>query len=543
MTSITDLRQSGLQLRMGQMRAWLFRRGGPVLPQYTADHATWWLLLRRLLLLGLVCFIALFYGLVVAVFPLGMLIPFAAPLAIMGLLVIWALPEAPRAPTRAMGRVFVVFTFAMLLWPNYLAFSFGGLPWISVRRLVGASAVVLLLVSVSVSKPFRSQIAAILRASPLLSRAVLGFIVVMVLSTFTSTSPGETINRFVDISITWIGMFFIALWFFGNAAGREARWANFLLAAGAVLMLVGALEYRAEHVLWANHIPSFLRIQDEAVQRILEPQFRDRYRVITTFTSPLSYGEFLALLAPLMAHKLVNAKGVWRLSLWGLCDCILLVSAFLSGARLSMVGFIVAHAVYFLLWGIRRWRMYRGGLIGPSVTLMYPALMLAMCMAIVSVDALRTRVLGGGASQQSNDARGQQFDLAVPAVAKRPLFGYGPGEGAAAVGWRTLGGQLSIDSGYVSVAADYGLLGFLSFYGAIVLAIISQVRNGLLSRVRGYPLELAIASMLAVLMTTRLVLSQTDNNPLVFMLLGLSLGMAYRAKLASGSASAPGLKR
>lgn len=534
MTAVTDLHGGNLSLRarlyVRRFRAWAFKRGRRVLPLYEAERPTWWIVLRRALLLAVVCSITFFYGLLVSVLPPFLLVPAAAPPAILTLVVIWALPDAPRAPVRLLARLFMAFSIMMLLWPNYLAFSVGGLPWISLRRLIGAFAALILLISASTSKKFRADMAAILGSSPWVTRLMLGFIAVETIATFTSSAPGETINRFVDSQIGWTAMFFIGAWYFGTAERNAGRWVNALLWSAGLLMVIGAIEFRVQHVLWADHIPSFLQIQDEAVQQMLRPNIRDRYRVVTTFSSPLAYGEFLALIAPLVLHKLMNSKTLLRISIWAAIDLILLISAFLSGARLSMVGYLVAHAAYLLLWGIRRWRTQPGGLIGPSLTMMYPALMVSLSILIMSVDALRVRVLGGGSAQQSNDARSQQFDMAIPAIIHRPLFGYGPGEGAAAVGWRTLAGQPSIDSGFLTIAVDYGLVGFVCFYGAIGLAMYYVARSGLFARGTGYPLRLAIAVMLVVVLTARSVLSQMDNMPLVFMLLGMSLALIYRAR-------------
>ena len=546
MTAVSDLRGSDLSLRVRlyarQFRAWALKRGRPVLPLYEAERPTWWIVLRRALLLAAVCFITFFYGLLVSVLPPFLLVPAAVPPAILTLVVIWALPDAPRAPVRMLARFFMIFSVIMLLWPNYLSFTFGGLPWISLRRLIGLVAVLLLLICVSTSKKFRTDAAAVLRSSPWMTRLILGFIAVQTISTFTSSALGETINRFVDMQIMWTAMFFIGAWYFGIAERNSSRWVNAMLWSAAILMLIGAVEFRVEHVLWADHIPSFLQIQDEAVQQMLRPSFRDRYRVVTTFTSPLSYGEFLALVAPLLLHKLMNSKTILRISLWGIADAFLLISAIMSGARLSMVGFIVAHAVYFLLWGIRRWRTQPGGLIGPSLTMMYPALMVGLSILILSVDGLRLRILGGGATQYSNDARKEQFNLAVPAISHRPIFGYGPGEGAGAIGWRTLEGKVSLDSGFLTVAADYGLVGFVCFYGAILIAIVQLARSGIFARGKDFPLPLALSSMLVALLTARSVLSQQDNNPFVFMMLGLSLALLYRASQTTHTLLTDGTK-
>lgn len=510
-----------------RFRAWLLKRGRPVLPEYTPDRSTWWTLLRRIVLLAIVCGITFFYGLLVSVLPPFLLVPAAAPPAILTLLVIWALPEIPKPPVRVLTGAFLAFCVLMYAWPNYLAMSFGGLPWISVRRLVGILTAIVLLTCVSTSKSFRASLAEVLRASPWLSRMMIAFVAVQVAATASSDAIGAAINRMVDMQTTWTAMFFAAAWYCSKSMKHANRWVNLTIGVALFLMVMGAIEYRTQHVLWAGHIPSFLQIQDQAVIEILTAQFRDRYRVLTTLTSPLSYGEFLALVAPFFLHRLVNARNTKMRLFWVAMDVFLLLSAFLSGARLAMVGYIVAHAVYFFLWAARRWRTHPGGLIGPTLTIAYPALMAVSFIAIQTVPAIHNRVLGGGASQASNDARHEQFALAVPAVMKRPLFGYGPGGSGGAIGWFNAGGEVSVDSGYLTIVTEYGLLGFILFFGMIGLASVQTGRLSIMSDEKGMPLAAAASAAIATLLSTKLVLSQADNFPFIYMLLGLAIALIY----------------
>ncbi len=96
---------------------------------------------------------------------------------------------------------------------------------------------------------------------------------------------------------------------------------------------------------------------------------------------------------------------------------------------------------------------------------------------------------------------------------------------------------MSIDSGFLSTAADYGLLGFAFFFGMILAAMIENGRTGLTAPGRNTPLNLAIATIFGVLLTTRSVLSQGDNNPIVYMFLGLALALIYRSKNPRATAS------
>ncbi len=527
----------GLLAPLLRARAALFSPGHAVLPLYQPQRSGLAVVARRTALLVGVLLLAVIYGLAIAVLPPSFMVAAAAPLAVAALMVIWALPEAPSAPLRLLIRCYVAFMVLGILWPNYLSVAVGGLPWISIRRLLGLVTSGVLLTCYSTSRDFRREIADILRASPLLSRFMLGFLTIQAISAFTSVSPGDTIGRLVNLSITVTPFFFMTMWIIGTGRRTAGWWLRLMLTCMLLLMVLGLFEFRAEHILWVNHIPSFLKINDESIQGIFVPQYRDHYRVVTVFSHPLVWGEIIALMIPFAIHLVANSRSVAALAVFGLLDLVMAVSAYLSGARLSMVGLVVAHAVYLLLWGLRRWRKDRGGLIGITTTMLYPAFLVALFGAIMFVPAIHNRVLGGGATQASNNGRTEQMKLGIPAIAKRPLFGYGPGQGGRAVGWRTLKGQLTIDSGFLSTGADYGVLGFLAFFGTIVLSIVQLAKRGIDEDSPGVPLHLALAASLTVLITTRLVLSKTENDQVVFMLLGLAFALLYRSSRKSAGAA------
>ncbi len=530
----------------GHKRGWrrpawlqaLLRKRVDVLPLYQPQRAGWVIAARRLTLLVFLVFAAAFYGIAAAILPPSLLGMMAAPLGLVALAVIWALPEARRAPTEALTRLFSIFLGALLLWPNYIAVSVAGLPWISVRRVVAAAIFLLLLICLSISRQYRAETKEILKASRPASTLFLAFLVAQVLASILSVSPFSDLPRLLASTYTVTPMFFVALWVLGTGKRSIDWWMNWLLVYVSVLMVIGVFEYRAQHVLWAYSIPSWLHVDDDILKQVLTPNFRDTYRVVTTFTVSLVWGELVALMMPLALHRIVNAKGVGGLAAWILFDLALWVSAVLSGARLAVVGGITAHVVYLLLWALRRWRTDRGGLIGLSATMIYPAFMVVFIGAIAFVPAVHNRVLGGGATQLSNQGRQEQWALGIPAIAKRPLLGYGPGEGAGAVGWRTQGGFLSIDSGYLSTAADYGVIGFFTFFGGVVALVLMLSYQGIFSRVSGYPPELAFAAVYVTFLTSRSVLSQGDNESLYWMLFGIGVALVYLGKRAKAAEAA-----
>jgi hypothetical protein len=508
----------------------LLRPGRDVLPVYHPDRPGWVVAARRLSLLIGIMFVAFVYGVLAAILPPSMMMGAVAPLAFLAVLVIWALPDVRTAPTRALTKAFTFFLLSIILWPNYIAISIGGLPWISMRRLAGFVLSMLLVISISTSKPFRQGMADVFRASPWLARCLIAFFIFQAFASIFSVDPRETIGRFINGTFTSTAVCFTAVWLFGPGEKTILWFTNRFLAAVFVLMIIGVFEARAQHVLWVGNIPSFLRIDDATLQQLTRPLFRGWYRVVTTYTTPLAYGELLALTTPFVLYRIVHADTWSRRGWWIFFDLFLLASVLLSAARLSLVGYIASHAIFGLLWGIHRWRNARGDMLGISATMLYPAFLVALALAVVVVPAVHVRVLGGGAAQASTDARSVQFHMAVPVILRRPLLGYGPGEGGGAINYRTPDGNLTIDLGLVALAADLGLLGLGAYMGILILSIVALIRIGFRQRSSPFSAEFGLATALCVLITTRLVLAQGDNDAFFDIMFGLAIGAIYLAK-------------
>src|SRR3546814_1294481 len=72
-----------------------------------------------------------------------------------------------------------------------------------------------------------------------------------------------------------------------------------LLMTTVLLTLVAVQEWRHGVVPWVGHVPSFLKIQDPVVQRVLEGSARAAtgiHRIQATYTTSLGFAEFLALM-------------------------------------------------------------------------------------------------------------------------------------------------------------------------------------------------------------------------------------------------------
>lgn len=502
-----------------------------ILPGYRPWDVAGFLSRHKRLWLTVLFVLTFFYSVFFLLVPRSLTVPFSFPIVAIYLLIVWALPVRDYAPSRALAGLFWAYFVALIMWPNYLAISIPGLPWITVARLFGAPMVFILLIHISSCRPFREYLGASLGHSKAIVRLVAIFAVLQVISTAFSSSPFETINRVINNEIVWTAMFFVSVWAFRHRNAVHT-WMLLYVAMMFGLCVIAFFEARNGGVLWANSIPSFLKVEDPSVQRVLAGAYRlgQYYRVVATSTTPLSLAEMLGASTPLLLYAFLEFRNIFvRLALIAL-DGLILYTIVLTDARLGMVGFIIGHVAYLLYVTYRIRKFQPSSLVGMSMVMLYPFALTAVALAVLFVGRVRNSVIGNGRNQFSNDARGDQIASGLEKIWQSPLFGFGSGQGAAKLGFTNPAGTLTIDSYYLSILLDYGFVGFFVYYGMILLAIKRGVTIGLKKLDRENHMAIAISIFLFIFLTTKAVLSQEINHPLIFMGLGGIVALAYATR-------------
>jgi hypothetical protein len=513
-------------------RAATRRRASVVLAPYKRTHSLRGALLKILTAPAL-AFFCLIYGFFYALTAPTFIVAFVVPLLVMAALIIWALPHQRTAPTLLIEFLFPAFFVALILWPNYLAVSLPGLPWITMLRIIGLPMAGLLLISLSVSPPFRKRVAESVTSIKLLWIFMCGFLVVQVITTIISTSPGASAQLVFNQSIYWIATFVISCTLFRDTKYIERYWA-LLCCLSVPIIAITVLEAREQHVLWASKIPAFLRIQDESVRLILTPSFRpgiNLYRAHATFATPLGMAEYLSLLTPFLLHF-----GFWRknqvvkIAIFVMFP-LLFISIRLSDARLGVVGMLASLLLYGLMWSIVRWRSHSRDLFAAATVYAYPAVFMAGIAAVFASTRLHAMVFGDGAQASSTEARKIQLSMAMNQLMKAP-WGHGTGQCGLAMGYGE-GSFITVDNYFISVALDWGVLGIVFWYGMFITAIVLAIRYSLSSQYAGR-VEARLLAPLAVALTAFLVIKwvhgQDDNHAIYFMMLGMVSALVYKLR-------------
>ena len=120
-------------------------------------------------------------------------------------------------------------------------------------------------------------------------------------------------------------------------------------------------------------------------------------------------------------------------------------------------------------------------------------------------------------------------------------FGYGIGQGAPCLGFGGDTGMITIDTYYLSILLEYGIAGFIVYYGMFAIAIYEAGRRAFCrSETEDKSFLLPIAVSLFVFIVIKSVFSQQDNHPVIFMMLGALMALiASRRKLPALAKSAP----
>ena len=490
----------------------------------------------HLILLAALAFVAFGYGFLYALTAPFQMMAMIAPIAVLALLIVWALPPGDYAPRRTLEPLYLAFFAALVMWPVYLAIALPNLPWITLVRLFATPLVFLLLICISASKAFRQELAQVITSDRWVWRLLIALVISQTATIFYSTNPDVSFNKYLIYQTYWTSIFFVSCYLFSQPGFAE-RWTRMFIIMGYVICFYGIWEVRLGLVPWAGHIPNFLRIEDESVLRSLAGVVRSAkgiHRVQSVSTTPLGMSELLGLMAPFAIHLVMTSRSMVMRIMAAAFLPLALQLVLLADSRLGMVALLGAVMGYILIWGALLWRRSRHSLFAPALVLTYPAIFSLTLAATFLVGRVRNHVWGTGTSAASTASRSTQWEHAIPKIMTHP-FGHGIGRAARNLGFVNPAGVLTIDSYYLTLLMDVGIFGFVVYFAMFFRGVWISARAVIRGRVEGelgllLPMGVALLNFVVV----KSVFSQDSNHPAVFMMLGAVVALGHRATVAAG---------
>lgn len=472
------------------------------------------------------------YGFVFALYGIDTPAPYFAPLGLMVATILWIMPELEHPPERWIGRLVTGFLFALLCWPDYLALTLPGLPWITAIRLFGIPLLAVLTICLVGSPPFRRTMFERLSGDRFISAGMLAFFVICVVSVAFSSNISSSISRLFVATMTWFFMFLAGVYYF-SAPGRVRQFSIVLLIAIVFSTAIGFYEWQFKALPWKDRIPWFLAVDSPQVDMILAGITRAAsgiYRVQSKFSGSIGLGEFFGMGLPFVLHLMMTTKAQLLRIAIALLLPFMFVVVLQTDSRLAFISFFSSILLYVLFAAIDRWRRKRDSIFAPAIVLIYPVLLSAVVFASLFWRRLYVKVWGGGAQSFSSDSREVQVNLGMPKIFAKP-FGYGIGQGADTLGYVAPGYDIvTIDSYFLAAALEFGIIGFCIFYGMLAWTV---VRSAQVSFRTSDPeiIYLAPAAIaLANFILSKSIYSQTENHPLAFLIIGMVVTLLYRER-------------
>ncbi|MBV8973230.1 MAG: O-antigen ligase family protein [Sphingomonadaceae bacterium] len=500
----------------------------PILPLYTRRPVEPSRLRRGVTLL-LQLLLAAAYGFAAVALPPQMVFVLMVPVGVCLLIVLWLMPDRGVFPLKGIERCYGFVLVLTIIWPSYIAVVLPGLPWMTPTRLAMFVLSILFLYSVSTSSLLRHHLATCIRLSRPLWVCFLLWQASLFVSIPFSHDIGLTVKIVLNDLLRFTEMLFLGCLIFSRR-GVATRSIAIILFLAVLCGIDGFVENHLEMPPWANHIPSFLRIDDATLANVLGSQARSAdglYRVRGPFSVSLLFAEFLALCMPFVIHWFLTGRSLLlRLAMVPL-GVFLIATILITHSRLGLVGTLVAIGTYVPLWGFRQWRAKTTSIIGPAMLIGAPLAAIGLVGLILSSHTLTTKVFGGGAQQASTEARAEQVRLAVPKILSNPI-GHGRGTSGTVIGFVNPAGYITVDNHYLTTLVDIGVLGAIGFYGVFAAGGVMGSRVYLKTKDRENELAGPLASVCAVFLVTKLVLSEENNHSLALLLLAMLLALVAR---------------
>jgi ABC-type multidrug transport system fused ATPase/permease subunit len=499
-----------------------------ILPPYTQRVDDLRHRLTRLLLAAGLVMLAMFMGLLIAMLPQQMVLIPAVPVLVLMGVALWMLPERDMHLDGKITGLYLVFFAVSLLWPDYVAFVFPGIGWISPMRLTMGLTFFLSLYALSSAPRMRREM---LETASHFRPMWLSFIAFFIIQLLLTLGTARFDNRWVYINIFWYYMFLLTAWLF-RQEGVPRRFAQIFPVATAIQGFYGIWEHQYGRPLWADHIPPFMQVDPVLLSTVLSPVSRagsDVLRITSIYLTSITYAEFIALALPFVIFFMLFGKRLWaRLATIPLV-VLMLLNAVWTDSRSAMAGIVISLFGIVGLLSVRRyWRLrHQPDLLGAAAFWSFPAIAVAGLAAILAVDSLRVRVLGGAQHQSSNGARSEQWRIALHKLTENPI-GHGPFSASEVVHYTNLAGKVTIDSFPIGLLMDYGVAGFLTFSAFFLAAAWLAVRTFMRADDSEEMLAAPVAVALIAFIVIKTVLFQSENHYLAFSLVGLAAALAWR---------------
>lgn len=431
---------------------------------------------------------------------------------------LWHIPEFESKENRVGLSLLCLSIVLGVIWPRYALLRFGGFPGISPARIAQFVLLMYWLCAVTKNRYTKNILINAIQEHRFIYIAILSLFAIKAAGVFASELPFLSAKGMVNEAISVYMPLLFTVTFARTDRDIVMIFASIIFAA-VLAGVVGGYEFTVSR----NVFIGILDVDSEYMRQVFSEKIRaGSYRLQSTFSHPLTFSEYLVFTTPLVLALAFGLRRLMALQL-SVLALYLLATVFLvvqSGSRSGVGVLLLATAGFAVLNGLRKMRFDRSPI--AFVTNIF-TVMFFIGVLLLGVTVLSDMLIGKTVREfNSALVRLDMWSRGLSAVLDGPIFGYGQDMAATTLGFIEGDGNITIDSYFLSVLVESGLVGLVLYVLVVGGFVFYGLKGAISDSLFGW-LSLGCSVSLICFASIKAVLSLPHNHGVAMVVAGVAL--------------------
>lgn len=363
--------------------------------------------------------------------------------------------------------ILCLFIGVYIVIPNYISIALGPIQ-LSLDRILFVILITFWSFGIFFLKTVRRYLFKRLRSNKLIVFLIILFLILQWISVFNSVDFDTSLKRYLYYFF-YISICFMCILSIPFEDVYMDKIAKTFFYCTALIILIAGLELAIN----SNPFTTILGIRpsNEFQEQVLLEKIRaGGRRIQSSFSNPLSFGQYLILIVPILLFFKGKYLYKKRFLIYLLTILIYIISFQIKSRAIFLIfGASIVYGGYNLIF-LQKARLSLKILAILSLSLALTIIISATDLSVVIDNMFE------GKEMLSDDNRMNQIAAAGPLIANNFFFGVGFGKGAEVLGYGDLDGSATIDNYFLTLVLDSGFIALIIFTLLIVVILFKYFK-------------------------------------------------------------------